>query len=439
MRSLLLGDIERDHRQGGASAGQLAGFDPGQQPAQAELGHLDRVTHLGSPALAQRLLQAIKFVKRIGLDLITADRLQAGRQPGSGRGITGDAQGRAGARRPALQPAARGFVSGQADAGGIHQRTDLQLGQIVLVLQAAVLYHRHHAQRTGFAQEGAQPGAQALAPSRRLGHCGPHFQCPLAGLQVGMRPLALPGQQLAQIGRCFGQHHRRPPQQGLECGVAAHHQAAAVVDQHADRAEVEPLVDLVAALTCLQPRLVLGGGVMQQRQQQRSTVVCADPTRHRAKPALAALLVDQPALDLAFGLLASGQGRLPELARLVDTRMVFGRHIVDRIAPQQQFGRSPGRLAKGAVGGDNHEIGVLHQQRLRRVPEQAHQVAGGASGQQWHGRCRRGQVGTQGPGIARAARQLKVQLLPLRRPVYQRQAEPSGGLAGAQRLMQGMA
>ena len=241
MCCFLLGDVQRHHRHGGPPPRQLAGLHPGQQPALAQTWGADGIAHLCPAAFAQSALQALEFVARARLDLVAPYRLQRARatarwlaRPCDNRAriaVAGDCRRRVqcgqrclaharSACRSAVEPAARGIVGGHADAGGVHQRTDLQPGQVVLVLQAAVLDHRHHPQcraarhrcRTRFGirltAKGTQPGPQMLRPAIGQGHAGAHFDGGRAQAQLGVRGVAVPGQQLAQIGRHITQQHR---------------------------------------------------------------------------------------------------------------------------------------------------------------------------------------------------------------------------------------
>ena len=210
---------------------------------------------------------------------------------------------------------------------------------------------------------------------------------------------------MAQVLGRIGQHHRRKADQRLERGVAAHHQPGAVVDQHADRAQLEPLVQRVVGLRGLVAGLVLQRHILQDGQQQGRAIVGTHPARHEAEPALAALAVGETALDLAVGLVALGQRLGPLLARQPHGIVVDGQQPLGRVMAQYLLGRPTASLEKGAVGRHDHEVRVLHRQRLGRIPEQAHQVAGRAGGQRRHGRrghCRRG---THNPATGGAAGQ----------------------------------
>ena len=361
MGFFLLGDVQRHHRQRGPAAGQLAGLDPGQQPARAQAGHLHRIAHLGALAVAQRALQALELITRAGLDLVAPDRLQAGGQAGR---RTARERGRTAPRRPGLQPAARGFIRRHADAGGVHQRTDLQLGQVVLVFQAAVFDHRHHLLAALGWAEGAQPGPQLLAPPVGQGQRGQHLQRRCAGLQRGARGAALPGQQLTQVGRRTRQRGGRRPGQCRKRAVAAHHLAAAVVHQHAHRAEIEPLVELMARLRGGVAGLLLQGDVLHQGQQQRRTVISADPARRKAEVAQPAQGVDHAPLHLLGRLAAIGQRGQPVLARAVHVGMVGGVHILQRVVAQHLVGAAAHGIEVGPVGCHHGELAVLHRERL---------------------------------------------------------------------------
>ena len=421
MRLLLLGNVERDHRQRCTPTGQFTRFNPGQQPAGTQVGRGDGIAHLRPPALAQGALQALELVARAGLNLLPAYRLQAarlwtarlksaslhtgrlhpqarqagalprgavivrtgqplgGRAGGHGTGrharcrgfVRHGAQGcnrrhhrRLSPLRPAVEPAPRGLVGGHAHASGVHQRADLELCQVVVVLQAAVFDHRHHPKHTALTAIGAQPGTQALAPAIGPGHGAAHVQRQGADPQLGVWRVALPGQQLAQVGGQVAQQHGDAAHQQLKRRVAAHHQAGAVVDQHADRAEVEPVPQLIARVLSLLARIALGGDVVQQAQQQRRTAVCADPAWRAAEPVLAAPAVAQPLLDLALGLAAGRQGRCPLRPALAGLLLVVERQIVSQVAAQHLVGQQTKGLEKSPVGGHGDKSGVLHGQGL---------------------------------------------------------------------------
>ena len=87
---------------------------------------------------------------------------------------------------------------------------------------------------------------------------------------------------------------------------------------------------------------------------------------HSARALKQALTAGQApaALNLALGLVASGQRGLPGLPCQAHVVAVFGRRIGDRVAPQHLVGRPAAGLEEGPVGGDDDEVGVLHRQRL---------------------------------------------------------------------------
>ena len=234
----------------------------------------------------------------------------------------------------------------------------------MVVLQAAVFDHRHHPKHAALTAVGAQAGTQSLAPAIGSGYGAAHVQRQGADPQLGVCCVALPGQQLAQVGGQVAQQHRDAAHQQLKRRVAAHHQAGAVVDQHADRAEVKPVLQLIARVLGLLARVALGGDVMQQAQQQRRTAVGADPAGRTAEPVLAAPAVPQPLLDLSFGLAAGRQGRCPLRPALAGLLLVLGRQVGNQVAAQHLVGHQTKGLEKGPVGSHGDKLGVQHGQGL---------------------------------------------------------------------------
>ena len=130
-------------------------------------GWLDRVAHLGALGAAQRLLQPLVFGQRVRRDDVAADALQ--------RADVGDVvAGSARRRRAALAHPARRLLEGrEADAGGVHHRADLHLREIALLLDAAVLDHRHVATLAAGALVAAHDRAQSLQRRRRAARPSP--------------------------------------------------------------------------------------------------------------------------------------------------------------------------------------------------------------------------------------------------------------------------
>ena len=208
----------------GAATGQLARLDAREQPAPAEFGMVHRVAHLGAFAARSARCSAFEFGQRPGLDEVARDRLQPGRLGGGTAAV--------GAR---AQPAAPAVEGGDADAGGVHQRADLQLRQVALLLGAAVLDHGHDAVQALVGGEAAQARAQTLAPS--VGQRQRRMASPAARRPARSSGRGAPSCQASSAcssGDRLGQQHRhagRPAPRRPDC--SARSGPSASIDQHA--------------------------------------------------------------------------------------------------------------------------------------------------------------------------------------------------------------
>ena len=182
LAALLVGDVEGDDRGGLLARGEGRRLDPGEEPAAAEIGMLDRVAHLGPLGPLQRLLQTLVLGQRLRGDDVAADVLQQHR--GAARG-----------GRPAADPARRLLEGGDADAGRVHHRPDLDLRQVALFLDAAVLDHAHVAAFAAGRAIAADDGAQAPHLAAGLRHPALRLDRPRAGAQALERPALAPGEQ----------------------------------------------------------------------------------------------------------------------------------------------------------------------------------------------------------------------------------------------------
>ena len=205
-----------------------------------------------------------------------ADRLQRRRRRGARSRAPAAARWRTQPRRL--------LEGGHADAGGVHQRADLHLRQVALFLDAAVLDHRHVAalaarrvvaahdarSRRGAAVGLRQPALASPAARRRAAAAAAARRRP--------RPAAA-----CRLGRRVGQQHRHAADQRLEGRVGAHQQAAVVEQHHADRAQVEPVVELAQRAVGALARHVLGGGVLQHAQVAAAAPSLVDSARRAAR------------------------------------------------------------------------------------------------------------------------------------------------------------
>ena len=318
-----------------------------------------RVAHLGALAAAQRLLQPFVLGQRFGFDDVTRDRLQPRRL---GRGPAP-----LGAR---AQPAAGAVEGGHADAGRVHQRADLQLRQVTLLLRAAVFDHGHEAMLALIGGEAAHARTQALAPPVGQGQRDMDLQRRGTGLQRRPRRTAFPGQQGLQFRRGVGQHHRHLAHQRLEGRVRAHDQSDLVEHQHAGRAQVEPLRQLVQRTVGLGACHMLGGGILQYTQQQRLAALGRHLVGRNTAPAFTPRGVDQALLAQQRHRL--GRQACRQLAARVDVRgLVFQRLQQHRVGADQRRARATGEVHIGVVYRHQAEAGILQRGRKGRGPEHA--------------------------------------------------------------------
>ena len=237
LRLLLLGDVERHDRRGSLTRRERGRLDPRHQPALAELGVAHRVAHLRALRVSQCVLQPFVFGQRLGRHDVAADRLQH-RRPA--RRIAP-----AGRRALALSdPARRLLKRRQADAGGVHQRADLHLREVALFFDAAVFDDRHEAALATRRFVAANNRSQSTQAGIGLRQPALRDHRSAARLQLCRRRAVAPEQQLLQRGRRVRQQRRHRTGHRFERRVGPHQQAGLVVQHHAERAQVEPVVEL---------------------------------------------------------------------------------------------------------------------------------------------------------------------------------------------------
>jgi len=401
--------------------------------------------------VAQRALQALVFGHGAGLDQFAADAQQPAAAATRGRGgAAALAQGR--------QPAARRVVGGDADAGGVHQRAHLQLRQVAFLLGTAVLHHRHVAALAAAGGKARQPRTQAAQAPAGQPHRGLALDRRRPRHQLGPRRAIVPGQQGLQILVGVGQQHRHTLDQHLEGRVGAHDQPRVVEDQHAHRAEVEPLRQLVERALGLCPRHVLGGGVLHQLEQQ-TPAAGLHRVQRGAAPAPGAVGMQQPALEQG-GHAARARAVAEGAACGHEQVLLVGRRQLGHVVAQQRDARPAAEGDEGVVGVDDAVRLVVQQGRKRRCPQHAQQFGlravghgpgaslGDARGQ------RRGQHlqaqhaqraaaplhGAQRAGLAGLEQRLGACAALARKPAHQlaaqRRQRGVGGLAGHQRQQQ---
>ena len=196
-----------------------------------------RVAHLRALRVSQCVLQPFVFGQRLGRHDVAADRLQH-RRPA--RRIAP-----AGRRALALSdPARRLLKRRQADAGGVHQRADLHLREVALFFDAAVFDDRHEAALATRRFVAANNRSQSTQAGIGLRQPALRDHRSAARLQLCRRRAVAPEQQLLQRGRRVRQQRRHRTGHRFERRVGPHQQAGLVVQHHAERAQVEPVVEL---------------------------------------------------------------------------------------------------------------------------------------------------------------------------------------------------
>ena len=354
LADLLVGDVEGDDRGRLLARGERRRLDPRQQPALAELGMDDAIAHLGALGPLERLLQPLVLGQRLRRDDLSVDVLQHRRRAARGRLLA--------------HPARRFLERGDADAGGVHHGADLHAREVALFLDAAVLDDAHVAALAAGAAVAANESAQAA--QRHPGRTDPalRFDRPRAGLERRQRPALAPGEQARQAGVAFAERDRDAAGHLVERGVGADEQAAVVEQHHADRAEVEPVVELAHRTVGALARGVLAGRVLQQGEIERLPILAFEDAARGPVPADHALGVDEPALAEGrhFG---AAQRCLQDLATLAVGAAVLVGLQLDRVAADQRLASAAGEIEKGLVDVDETELLVLQRHREGRVPE----------------------------------------------------------------------
>ena len=186
---------------------------------------------------------------------------------------------------------------------------------------------------------------------------------------------SLNAEQLLQIRRGFRQQHRHRADQRVEGTVGAHEQAAVVEQHHADRTQVEPVVELARRAVGALARHVLGGAVLHRQQVQRAPLVVEQRAARLAQPALAAAGVDQAPLE---------QGRhvaaVEVLAQALADLTLLGAVLlglqVDRVDADQLVARRSRDIGERRVGVEQTEIGSPQRCREARRPDQCEPPSG---------------------------------------------------------------
>ncbi len=376
---LLVGDVEGDDRSRLLARRQRRRLDPRHQPALAELGVPDRVAHLGPLGSLQGQLQPLVLGQRFGRDDVATD-------------VVRHRRGRAAAAALA-DPARRFLEGGDADAGGVHEGTDLQVRQVALFFDAAVFDDAHEAALARRGLVAAHDRAQAPGAAAGLGHPALRFDRTRARVQARQRIALAPRQQPGQAGRAFGERHRHAARELVEGRVGADQQAALVEQHHADRAQVEPVVELAHRAVGTIARHVLGRRVLQHGQIERRAVRADQHVAGGAKPALEARRVEQAALGTVGHL--DARAGVDALAVLDRRQPVFLGQEVGEVAADDGFAGQPDEGGEGGIDIDEEEGLVLQRSRKGRVPEQPENLVHG-------GRAGRGRMqGATGNGVHR--------------------------------------
>ncbi len=361
LADLLVGDVEGDDRRGALARSKRRRLDPRQQPALAELGMDDAVAHLGALGALQRQLQPLVLGERLRRDDLAADVLQHRR--------------RAAARlRPLPHPARRFLEGGDADAGGVHHGADLDPRQVALFLDAAVLDDAHVAALA--ARRAIAADDRAQAPERAAGGGDPALRLdrPRAGLERRERAAFAPREQARQVGIAVGERDRHAARHPVERRVGADQQAAVVEQDHADRAEVEPVVELAHRAVGALARGVLAGRVLEHGEVERRAALARQDAARGAVPALEAARVDQPALAQRRRVGAAvRRHQHPALLEVGGAVLLVLQ--LDRVAADEGGAIEAGELDEGVVDVDDQEVGVLQRRRKRRLPEDLQRLA----------------------------------------------------------------
>ena len=322
----------------------------------------DRIAHLGPLGALQRQLQPLELGERFGRDDVAADVLRHRRSR---------------AAAALAHPARRFLEGGDADAGGVHQGTDLQVREVTLLFDAAILDNAHVAALAARRPVAANDGAQTPRPAAGLRHPALRLDRPRAGAQLRQRAALAPREQACQAGRAVGERDRHAAGQLVEGRVGSHQQATVVEQHHADRAQVEPVVELAHRAVGTLARGVLGGGVLEHRQVERLARLVGEHLTRGTKPALHAGRVEQPALGAVSRLdsIAGGNQALAVLDRRLS--VLLGQQL-DEVTPDQRLARHADEGSEGRVDVDEAERPVLQRCRKGRMPEQPQHLVHGA-------------------------------------------------------------
>ena len=315
----------------------------------------DAIAHFGALGPLEGELQSLVFGERFGGDDLAADVLQHRRRMAACLGRLAD-------------PARRLLEGGDADARGVHHCADLHARQVALFLGAAVLDDAHVA---ALARGGAVAAHdRAQAPRHALAGADPALR--LDGARARLERLQhaalAPGEQQRQIGRALGKRHRHAAGKVVERRIRAHQQAAVVEEDHAHRAQVEPVIELAHGAVGALARGMLGGRVLQHVEVERSAVVVGEHTARDAVPALEAARVDDPHFA-QLRLVTLPTRRHPLCAALPARRAIVGHLKLDRIAADKRRTPEAAERDEGVVDVDDEEVGVLQHRRKGRLPE----------------------------------------------------------------------
>ena len=166
--------------------------------------------------------------------------------------------------------------------------------QVALFLDAAIRDDAHEAPFATGRAVATDDGAQATHLAVGPGHPALRLDRRRAGLQSLQRTALAPGEQTGQARRALVEGDRDAARHLVERRVAADQQAAVVEQDHADRAEIEPVVELAHRAVGTLPGGVLAGRVLQDGEELRTAIGARHDMACSAEPALLAVAVQQP-------------------------------------------------------------------------------------------------------------------------------------------------
>ena len=277
----------------------------------------------------------------------------------------------AAARHPPLpHPARRLLERRQADAGGVHQRADLHLREVALVLDAAVLDHAHVA---------ALPAGAAVAAHDRT-------QPPLA-VRLGS---ASHGARSAP-SRAAAPARRRPrPRRAIAAGRPAHRPATPAPCRRAHRtpgwsapagrahrtAPCRP----GSGRTSRRARAPSGRRARGRRARGSRPAAATDRAgrRRRRWTARRALRYQRSRPPASMKRPSASAGSRPDPGLAASRQRagaVFVGQQLQRVEADQPFARVAAELDEGRVDVGEAEVGMLQHDRKRRIPEQPDRLA----------------------------------------------------------------